>query len=57
MLPNPGRIGVIVTSLLLIYEHRLVKPNDLSKVNAAFFTTNGIVSIALFALIAIDTVI
>lgn len=50
-------IGVIVTSLLLIYEHRLVKPNDLSKVNAAFFTTNGVVSIALFALIAIDTVI
>lgn len=50
-------IGVAVTSLLLIYEHRLVKPNDLSKVNAAFFTTNGIVSIALFALIAIDTVI
>ena len=50
-------IGVVVTALLLIYEHRLVKPNDLSKVNAAFFTTNGIVSIALFALIAIDTVI
>ncbi len=50
-------VGVVVTSLLLIYEHRLVKPNDLSKVNAAFFTTNGVVSIALFALIAIDTLI
>ncbi len=48
--------GVILTTLLLMYEHHLVKPNDLSKVNAAFFTTNGVVSIALFALIALDTV-
>ncbi len=49
--------GVVVAAGLLFYEHRLVKPNDLSKVNAAFFTTNGIVSIALFALIALDTLI
>lgn len=49
--------GVVATALLLLYEHRLVKPNDLSRVNAAFFTTNGVVSIALFALIAIDTLI
>jgi 4-hydroxybenzoate polyprenyltransferase len=49
--------GVVLTALLLIYEHRLVKANDLSKVNAAFFTTNGVVSIALFVLIAIDTVV
>ncbi|MCI0452439.1 MAG: putative 4-hydroxybenzoate polyprenyltransferase [Candidatus Latescibacteria bacterium] len=54
---RPYYIGVLLTTLLLMYEHRLVKPNDLSKVNAAFFTTNGIVSIALFALIALDTVI
>ncbi len=50
-------VGVTLTTLLLLYEHRLVKPHDLSKVNAAFFTTNGVVSIALFALIALDTVI
>ena len=50
-------VGVLLTTMLLIHEHRLVKPNDLSKVNAAFFTTNGIVSIALFALIALDTVV
>ena len=49
-------VGVALTTLLIGYEHRLVKPHDLSKVNAAFFTTNGIVSIALFALIALDTV-
>jgi 4-hydroxybenzoate polyprenyltransferase len=48
--------GVVLTGLLLFYEHRLVKPNDLSKVNAAFFTANGLVSIALFAFIALDTV-
>lgn len=50
-------LGVALTTLLLGYEHRLVKPHDLSKVNAAFFTANGIVSIALFALIALDTVV
>lgn len=49
--------GVLLTTLLLLHEHRLVKPHDLSKVNAAFFTTNGVVSIALFALIALDTVV
>lgn len=50
-------VGVGLTSLLLLFEHRLVKPNDLSRVNAAFFTTNGVVSVALFVLIAIDTVV
>jgi 4-hydroxybenzoate polyprenyltransferase len=50
-------VGLVLTALLLIHEHRLVKPNDLSRVNAAFFTTNGIVSVALFVLIAIDTVV
>lgn len=50
-------IGVLLTTLLLFHEHRLVKPNDLSKVNAAFFTANGVVSIALFAFIALDTVV
>lgn len=41
-------IGFILFCLLLIYQHRLVSPNDLSKVNKAFFTTNGLASI-LFA--------
>jgi 4-hydroxybenzoate polyprenyltransferase len=38
-------LGVIVFSLLLIYQHSLVKADDLSKVNLAFFTTNGVASI------------
>jgi 4-hydroxybenzoate polyprenyltransferase len=40
-------IGTIMVGLLLIYEHALVKPNDLSRVNTAFFTVNGIISIFL----------
>ena len=38
-------IGTVVFISLLIYQHLLVKPNDLSKVNLAFFTTNGIASV------------
>lgn len=40
-------IGVIAVGALLIYQHILVKPNDLSKMNAAFFTTNAFVSVIL----------
>lgn len=46
--------GVVLVAALLIYEHRLVKPNDLSRVNAAFFTVNGIISILLFLFTAVD---
>ena len=38
-------IGTVVFISLLVYQHLLVKPNDLSKVNIAFFTTNGIASL------------
>jgi len=41
-------IGVIATGSLLIYQHTLVRANDLSKLNAAFFTTNAFVSVILF---------
>lgn len=46
-------IGAFVFSSLLVYQHTLVKPNDLSKVNLAFFTTNGIASgvFAVFVLV------
>lgn len=40
--------GVIATAVLLFYQHRLVKADDLSKLNAAFFTTNAFVSLILF---------
>jgi 4-hydroxybenzoate polyprenyltransferase len=41
-------VGVIATGVLLIYQHRLVRADDLSKLNAAFFTTNAFVSLILF---------
>lgn len=41
-------LGVIAVGALMIYQHTLVKPNDLSKMNAAFFTTNAFVSVILF---------
>ncbi len=41
-------IGVVIVAGLLIYEHSLVKPNDLSKVNVAFFNVNGYISITIF---------
>jgi 4-hydroxybenzoate polyprenyltransferase len=39
--------GIAVAGLLLIYEHRLVKPNDLSRLDAAFFNTNGWIGVLL----------
>jgi 4-hydroxybenzoate polyprenyltransferase len=44
-LPWPAWAGIIVVALLLGYEHSLVKANDLSKLNAAFFTVNGYISL------------
>jgi 4-hydroxybenzoate polyprenyltransferase len=41
-------VGVIAVGALLIYQHTLVKANDLSRMNAAFFTTNAFVSVILF---------
>lgn len=46
--------GVMVTALLLAYENRMVKPNDLSKVNLAFFTVNGFISLQIFAFTGLD---
>jgi 4-hydroxybenzoate polyprenyltransferase len=46
--------GVGAIAALLVYEHSLVKPNDLSRVNAAFFTMNGYVSVLFFVFWAAD---
>ena len=45
---HQGVVAVIAAALVLFYEHRLVRPDDLSKLNAAFFTTNAFVSVILF---------
>ena len=47
-------VGIMVVAALLLYEHRLVKPDDLSRVNAAFFTINGYVSVLFFLFWAAD---
>jgi 4-hydroxybenzoate polyprenyltransferase len=46
--------GIFAVLILLVYEHGLVKPHDLSRVNAAFFTVNGYVGILFFAFWAAD---
>jgi 4-hydroxybenzoate polyprenyltransferase len=46
--------GVIVVTLLLAYEHSLVTPTNLSKLNAAFFTMNGVISVVFFVFVAGD---
>jgi 4-hydroxybenzoate polyprenyltransferase len=46
--------GLTITSIFLVYEHRLVRPDDLSKVNLAFFTMNGWVSVVLLLTTALD---
>jgi len=46
--------GVVAVTLLLLYEHSLVKPDNLSNLNAAFFTMNGIISVVFATFIAAD---
>jgi 4-hydroxybenzoate polyprenyltransferase len=42
---------------LLVYEHWIVRPDDLSRVNVAFFTLNGAVSLVLFAAVLLERVV
>jgi 4-hydroxybenzoate polyprenyltransferase len=47
-------VGLLAVSVLLAYEHSLVRPHDLSKMNAAFFTMNGVIAVVFFVFIAAD---
>jgi len=49
-----GLVGIIATAGLLIHQHRLVRADDLSRLNMAFFNTNAYVSVILFVTIAAD---
>ncbi len=49
--------GVLVVAGLLLYEHGLVKPDDLSKLDAAFFNMNGYISVTIFVFALVDAVI
>jgi len=50
-------VGVGIVAMLLIYEHSLVKHDDLSRVNAAFFTTNGFISMGFLLFVAADVML
>lgn len=50
-------MGVVAVLLLLAYEHSLVSKNDLSKLNAAFFTMNGVIAVVFFVFMALDFIL
>ena len=50
-------VGVAVVAALLLFEHSLVRADDLSKLDAAFFTTNGIISIAFFGFVLAERLV
>jgi 4-hydroxybenzoate polyprenyltransferase len=50
-------VGVAVVAALLLYEHSLVRPGDLSRLDAAFFTMNGIISIAFFGFVLVERLV
>ena len=53
----PWWVGLGVTAVAFAYEHAIVKPSDLSRVNRAFFTANGVVGIVLFVFALVDLVV
>jgi 4-hydroxybenzoate polyprenyltransferase len=52
----PYWLGVVAVAVLLGYEHSLVRPGDLRRLDAAFFTMNGVISVAFFAFVLVDVV-
>ena len=50
-------LGVGAVALLLLYEHLLVSPRDLRRLDMAFFTMNGVISLAFFAFVLLDTIV
>ena len=50
-----AKVGIGVVAALLFYEHAIVSPRDLRRMNAAFFTLNGVISMLFFVAVAVDT--
>jgi 4-hydroxybenzoate polyprenyltransferase len=48
-------LGVVAVAVLLAYEHALVRPDDLRRLDAAFFTVNGVISVVFFAFVLAET--
>jgi len=49
--------GVAVVAALLLYEHLIISPGDMHRMNAAFFTLNGVISVLFFGFVAIDVLL
>jgi 4-hydroxybenzoate polyprenyltransferase len=50
-------LGVVAVAALLAYEHAIVRPGDLRRLNAAFFTVNGVISVVFCAFVALDVLV
>jgi 4-hydroxybenzoate polyprenyltransferase len=50
-------VGVGIGAAIMAYEHQLVKPGDLSRLNAAFFTANGVISVVVFLGTLVDRIL
>jgi 4-hydroxybenzoate polyprenyltransferase len=48
-------LGVVAVAAVLAYEHALVRPDDMRRLDAAFFTMNGVISVAFFGFVLVDT--
>ena len=50
-------LGLVIVAAAFVYEHTIVRPDDLSRLNRAFFTVNGFIGIALFCCALLDLVV
>lgn len=50
-------LGVVATAVLLAYEHSIVRPGDLRRLDAAFFTLNGVISVVFFVFVGLDVMV
>ena len=50
-------IGIVLVAAMLLYEHTLISPRDLRRMNAAFFTINGVISFVFFISVALDLLV
>ena len=52
--PGTTAMDIALVAALLLYEHLIVSPTDLSRLNAAFFTMNGVIAMVFFLSVATD---
>ena len=50
-------LGVAAVAVLLVYEHAIVRPGNLRRLDAAFFLVNGIISVTFFAFVLVDAIV